>query len=77
MDTAMSDQLQHALKHVDELPPDTQEHLAEIIERHIEPMEPHPQTLAGAWSDLPDTFEEMLDALDRIRHAHPQQRSAL
>jgi hypothetical protein len=27
--------------------------------------------LAGAWSDLPDTFDAMLDTLDEIRHANP------
>ncbi len=27
--------------------------------------------LAGAWRDMPDTFDEMLDALDRLRHESP------
>lgn len=67
----MIGRLQRALEHVDELPPDLQEQLAEIIEQHTEPVGIPPESLAGAWSDLPDTFDEMLDALDRIRHASP------
>jgi len=27
------------------------------------------ETPAGAWSDLPDTFDEMLDSLDRLLHS--------
>ena len=67
----MIERLQHALDHVVELPADLQEQLAEIIEQHTEPLEVPAGSLAGAWSDLPDTFDEMLDALDRIRHASP------
>ena len=67
----MIDRLHRALEHVDELPLDLQEQLAEIIEQHTEPVDISSESLAGAWSDLPDTFDEMLDALDRIRHASP------
>lgn len=66
----MIERLQRALEHVDELPPDTQEQLAEIIERQAALEEQTSQVLAGAWSNLPDTPDEMFDALDRIRHAH-------
>lgn len=67
----MIERLQRALEHVGELPPDMQEQLAEIIEQHTEAPNIPPDRLAGAWSDLPDTFDEMLDALDRIRHSSP------
>jgi hypothetical protein len=67
----MIDRLHRALEHVDELPPDLQEQLAEIIEQHTQPPSIPADSLAGAWSDLPDTFDEMLDALDRIRHTSP------
>jgi hypothetical protein len=65
----MIERLQRALDHVDELPEDMQEQLAEIIEEHTEPASVPPGSLAGSWGDLPDTFDEMLDELDRIRHA--------
>jgi hypothetical protein len=65
------DRLKRTLEHVDGLPPDLQEQLAEIIKQHTESVNLAPESLAGAWSDLPDTFGEMLDALDRIRHASP------
>ena len=67
----MIDRLHRALEHIDELPPELQEQLAEIIEQHTEPVDIPSEALAGAWSDLPDTFDEMLDALDEIRHASP------
>jgi hypothetical protein len=67
----MIDRLQRALEYVESLPPDIQEQLAEIIEQHTQPVDIPLERLAGAWSDLPDTFDEMLDALDRIRHATP------
>lgn len=67
----MIDRLHRALEHIDELPPELQEQLAEIIEQHTEPIEIPIEALAGVWSDLPDTFDEMLDALDEIRHASP------
>jgi hypothetical protein len=61
--------LQRALEPVDELSPELQEQLAELIEQHTEPAPIPPEIPAGAWRDLPDTFDEMLDALDRLRHA--------
>ncbi|HKW21267.1 MAG TPA: hypothetical protein VJO13_07830 [Ktedonobacterales bacterium] len=64
----MIDRLHRALEHIDELPPELQEQLAEIIEQHTESVDFPPTALAGAWSDLPDTFDEMLDTLDEIRH---------
>ena len=67
----MIDRLHRALEHIDELPPELQEQLAEIIEQHTEPVDFPASALAGAWSDLPDTFDEMLDTLDEIRHASP------
>ncbi len=67
----MIERLQRAIEHVNELPPDIQDQLAEIIEQHTEPVQMPANDLAGAWSDLPDTFDEMLDALDHIRHASP------
>lgn len=67
----MIDRLHRALEHIDELPSEIQEQLAEIIEQHTEPVDFPASALAGAWSDLPDTFDEMLDALDHIRHAAP------
>ena len=67
----MIERLQRALEHVNELSPDIQDQFAEIIEWHTEPTDIPASDLAGAWSDLPDTFDEMLDALDRIRHACP------
>lgn len=67
----MIDRLHRALEHIDELPPELQEQLAEIIEQHTESVDFPVSALAGAWSDLPDTFDEMLDTLDDIRHASP------
>ena len=67
----MTERLQRALEHLDELSPELQDQLAELIEQHISPALVPSETLAGAWSDLPDTFDEMLDALDRLRHASP------
>jgi hypothetical protein len=67
----MIERLQRALEHLDELSPEFQDHLAELIEEHTESASVPPESLAGAWSDLPDTFDEMLDALDQIRHASP------
>ena len=67
----MIERLQRALEHIDELSPDVQEQIARIIEENTVPSTKQAQSLAGAWSDLPDTFDEMLDALDRIRHENP------
>lgn len=71
----MIDRLHRALEHIDELPPELQEQLAEIIEQHTEPVRIPVTALAGAWSDLPDTFDAMLDTLDGIRHANPPTAS--
>jgi hypothetical protein len=67
----MIDRLHRAREHIDELPPELQEQPAEIIEQHTEPVDLPLIALAGAWRDMPDTFDEMLDALDEIRHASP------
>ncbi|HEX6819004.1 MAG TPA: hypothetical protein VF120_11570 [Ktedonobacterales bacterium] len=67
----MIERLQRALKHIDELSSDVQEQIARIIEDNAAPSAKQAQSLAGAWSDLPDTFDEMLDTLDRIRHESP------
>jgi hypothetical protein len=61
----MIERLQRALELIDELTPDVQEQIAQIIEANA--ASSAKQDLAGAWSDLPDTFDEMLEALDRIR----------
>ena len=74
MEKARIDRLHRALEYIDELPPELQEQLAEIIEQHTEPLDMPLESLAGAWSNLPDTFDEMLDTLDtldKIRHASP------
>jgi hypothetical protein len=49
----MIDRLHRALEHIDELAPELQEQLAEIIEQHTEPVDLPVSALAGAWSDLP------------------------
>ncbi|HEX6817368.1 MAG TPA: hypothetical protein VF120_03275 [Ktedonobacterales bacterium] len=67
----MVERLQRALEHIDELPPELQEPLAELIEQHTAPALLPLDALAGAWNDLPDTFDEMLDTLDHLRHASP------
>ncbi len=64
----MIERLQRAFEHIDKLSPEEQEEIAQIIEQRIEPLAVPPGSLAGAWSDMPGTFDEMLDALDRIRH---------
>ena len=71
----MIERLQRAFEHIDELSPDVQEQIAQIIEENSAPTAKQPQNLAGAWSNLPDTFDEMLDALDRMRHENPNVRS--
>jgi hypothetical protein len=65
----MIERLQRAIEHIEELSSDVQEQLAEIIEQHTAPRDIPPKGLVGAWSDLPDTFDEMLDTLERNRHA--------
>ena len=59
----MIDRLVRALEHVEELPEDVQEELAEQIEQYWH--EPsgsvsNAHKLAGVWSDLPDDMEETL-----------------
>jgi len=79
----MIDRLQEVLPHLQYLPPEAQEEIA----NHIEELEqeafahgcvedvPYNASLAepwqdpaGAWSDLPD---DMFEELDRIRHSNP------
>ena len=63
--------LRRALEHVDELPPDIQEEIAEQIEQHVglsESTQHWDRSLAGVWSDLPDDMEE---TLLRWRHEAP------
>ncbi|MGH2514346.1 MAG: hypothetical protein ACRDHP_01695 [Ktedonobacterales bacterium] len=67
----MIERLQRALEHIEALSPEVQDQLAEIIEDHTEAEYIAPNSLVGAWRDLPDTFDEMLDALDSIRHTNP------
>lgn len=55
----MIDRLHRALERIDELPPELQEQLAEIIEQHTEAVDMPLESLGGAWGDLPDTFDEI------------------
>ncbi|HEU5439588.1 MAG TPA: hypothetical protein VFU88_09885 [Ktedonobacterales bacterium] len=80
----MIERLQRALKHVDELPPELQEEIAQIIEDNTEPLEPAPSTVEQPdYAHLPPSvraalavsgaWADMQDddefaALDRIRH---------
>jgi hypothetical protein len=63
----MIERLARALEHVEQLPPEVQEELAEQIElyrRVPEPQTPGPmpgrRSFAGIWRDLPDDMEETL-----------------
>ncbi len=56
----MIDRLQRALEHIEELPPEIQEGLAEQIEQYIEPLDMPTGSLAGSMPDLPDDAEETL-----------------
>ncbi len=56
----MIERLQRALEHVEELPPEVQEQLAEHIEEWTEPLELPVGSLAGSMPDLPDDAEEIL-----------------
>lgn len=83
----MIERLQRALKHVEELPPEVQEQLAEQIEEWTEPLDEPPGSSSGGGEDsLPKSVLDALavagawrdlqgddefEALDRIRHASP------
>jgi hypothetical protein len=59
----MIERLARALEHIDEVPVDVQQELAEEIEQYSQ--QPHvgasrARRLAGAWSDLPDDMEDTL-----------------
>lgn len=62
----MIDRLARALEHVEELPPEAQEELAEQIEAFRLPASPTSghlpthRSFAGIWRDLPDDMEETL-----------------
>lgn len=56
----MIERLQRALEHIEELPPDMQEEIAEQIEEYVEPLEVSLRSLAGSMPDLPDDAEETL-----------------
>ena len=62
----MIDRLARALEHVEELPPEAQEELAEQIEAFRLPASPASghlpthRSFAGIWDDLPDDMEETL-----------------
>ncbi len=65
----MIDRLARALEHVEDLPKDVQEELAEQIEQYQRPPTSgaqHRRSFAGIWRDLPDDMEE---TLLRWRHA--------
>lgn len=80
----MVDKLQNMIDRAKLLPPAEQEELVAQIETLLEQLERHARTqgthaptgkdLAGAWADLPDTVDEMFDALDAIRHTNPPSR---
>ncbi|HKV83303.1 MAG TPA: hypothetical protein VJN88_02025 [Ktedonobacterales bacterium] len=56
----MIERLQRALEHVDEIPPEIQEAIADQIEQYIEPLDMPAGALAGSMPDLPDDAEETL-----------------
>ncbi len=56
----MIDRLRQALEHIEELPPDIQEEIAELIETYTDPLDVPAGTLAGSMPDLPDDAEETL-----------------
>ena len=62
----MIERLARALKHVEELPDDVQEELAEQIEQYVAPVRLPASSLAGSMPDLPDDLEE---TILRWRHA--------
>jgi hypothetical protein len=59
----MIERLQQALMHIEDVPVDVQEQLAEQIEaclHHSDTPEPAGRSFAGIWSDLPDDMEDTL-----------------
>lgn len=79
----MIERLQRALKHVEELPPELQEEIAQIIEDNTEPLQPPPAVEQPDYAHLPPSVRAALAvtgvardlqgddefaALDRIRH---------
>lgn len=56
----MIERLQRALEHVDELSPDEQEDIAQLIEERTESLGIPEGSLAGSMPDLPDDTEETL-----------------
>ena len=52
--------LRRALEHIDELPPELQDEIAEQIEAYTEPLALPAGSLAGSMPDLPDDAEETL-----------------
>jgi hypothetical protein len=75
----MIDKIQDVIERAKRLPPSEQEELLTQIEVQLERLEKRVKNipsqswrdLAGAWADLPDTVDEMFDALDTIRHSSP------
>jgi len=61
----MIERLRRALEHIEELPPEAQEEVAEHIEEYSEPLVVPPGSLAGSMPDLPDDMEETLVRLRR------------
>ncbi len=79
----MIDRLQEVLPHLQYLPPETQEEIANYIKfleqeafargrikelPHVAASAEPWEDPAGAWSDLPD---DMFEELDKIRHSNP------
>jgi len=56
----MIERLQRAFEHIEELSPEEQEEIAELIEQRIEPLDVPLGSLAGSMPDLPDDTEETL-----------------
>jgi hypothetical protein len=57
--------LQRALEHIDELPPELQEEIAEQLEVYTESLPLNEGSLAGSMPDLPDDAEETLVRMRR------------
>jgi hypothetical protein len=56
----MIERLQRAFEHIEELSPEEQEEIAELIEQRIEPLDVPLGSLAGSMPDLPDDAEVTL-----------------